>query len=317
MKSANAPRGLIADLITPLTEEGSIDGRGLGKLLDRLLPFSQALFLSSPQTGEGITLSSEQRLELLEKALVVIRGRTPVFFWITQDTEEKTRDLIMAARSTVEKRHYRGQVFWVDTPLYYHSNRGLPAFYQSLCSLVPGPFILHNDPALIRSLTRTLKRTNIRTAILKELVQFPQIAGLIFLGSLDRVHNYQRACHHRAKFRIYDGDESQFLDHPSMGGVVSPGANLAPKTWQRIAASALKLDRNQSYQADDHRQVWELGQYLRDLLEIYQRAPIILMKAVLLDLGVLNTDRSTVPFQETGDSGKRILDLLHHYGDDR
>jgi len=100
MEALTPPRGLIADLITPLKLDGSIDGKGLEGILDRVTPFAQAVFLSSPCTGEGKNLDSDERSDLLEKALDVIRGRIPILIWVTQDTEEKTRKTILTGSWT-------------------------------------------------------------------------------------------------------------------------------------------------------------------------------------------------------------------------
>lgn len=309
------PRGLIVELITPLRNDGSIDGRGLGRLLDRLSPFAHALFLASPNAGEGNTLSFAQRLELLEKALVVIRGRIPLLFWITQDTEEGTIEILLALKKVLERRRYEGRIFWVDTPLFYHSNRGLPAFYRNLTSMVEESFILHNDPKLIKSLGKPIKRNNIRTAILKELVHLKDIVGLIFLGSLDRAHNYQRASSSRTHFWIYDGDETNFLDHPSMSGVVSLGANLAPKAWQKITESSLRITADQDNYPDYLHRVWELGQYLRDLKDIYQSMPAAIVKGILSDKGIIETPIYTFPFVDVEESKLLIKELMTRFTD--
>jgi len=310
-----APRGLIVEPITPLTNDGSIDGQGLKKLLARLIPFSQGLFLSSPCMGEGKTLSAEQRVELFEEALVTIRGRVPLLFWITRDTEKDTRETLLALREILRKSSYPGEVLWVDSPLFYHSNRGLPAYYQNLCSLVSEPLVLHNDPELIRGLTKPFKRQNIRTAILKELASLPSMVGLIFLGSLDRAYNYQRACRTSAHFRIYDGDELQFLDHPSMGGVVSRGANLAPKTWQEITEASLQLRGDQKYDPEYLSTTWQRGQYLRDLVDLYGQTPVALIKQVLWDLGIIQTCFCTRPADHMEEAKERIKEMLDRYGD--
>ncbi len=118
MEVSISPRGLIIDLITPLKSNGDIDGRSLGKHLDRLLPHVQALLLASPYMGEGGNLKPPQREELLEKVLVVVRGRVPILVWISQDTEEKTTETLLLLRKVVETRKYTGPLFWVDTPLY-------------------------------------------------------------------------------------------------------------------------------------------------------------------------------------------------------
>ena len=315
MEVLTLPRGLIVELITPLRNDGSIDGRGLGRLLDRLSPFAHALFLASPNAGEGKTLSFAQRLELLEKTLVVIRGRIPILFWITQDTEEGTKEVLLALKKVLERRRYEGRIFWVDTPLFYHSNRGLPALYNNLSSMVEESFILHNDPKLIKSLAKPIKRNNIRTAILKELVHLKDIVGLIFLGPLDRAHNYQSASRSRAHFGIYDGDETNFLDHPSMSGVVSLGANLAPKAWRKITESSLRITADQDNYPEYPHRVWELGQYLRDLKAIYQSMPVAIVKGILADKGIIETPIYTFPFVDIKESKLLVKELMTRYAD--
>lgn len=315
MADSTAPRGLIADLITPLRSDGSIDGLGLERLLDRVSPCVEAVFLASPYAGEGKGLTPAQRSELVEKVSVVIRGQIPLLIWVTRDTEENTRDTFLLLKKGLERLGYTGQVFWVDTPLYYHSNRGLPAYYQDLGPMLEDPVILHNYPEFIKGLGKPLKRNNIRTGILKELVLLKDIVGLIFSGTLDRAHNYNKACSGRAHFRIYDGDETQFLEHPSMSGVVSVGANLAPGAWQKITRSSLQLTDGQSHYPDHFRQVLELGQYLRDLKEIYQQMPVAVIKETLSDMGIIETPLCTFPSEDVEEQKGRLKELMISYGD--
>ncbi|MBW1797517.1 MAG: dihydrodipicolinate synthase family protein [Deltaproteobacteria bacterium] len=315
MEALIAPRGLIVDLITPLKIDRSIDGRGLGRLLDRLTPHAQAIVLAGPGAGEGKNLELDQRLELVEKALVVIRGRIPVLIWVTGDTEEKTRKTLLTHKNVLEKRGYQGQVFWVDTPLYYHSNRGLPDHYDDLCSMVDQPFILHNDPEMIKGLAKPIKRNNIRTSILKELACLEKMVALIFQGSLDRANNYQRASRRRANFRIYDGDETHFLDYPSMSGVVSLGANLTPKAWQRITQSSLKLTGDPKDYPDSLQQVWESGGYLRNLMDIYHQMPVAIVKGVLSNMGIIETPTCAFPVENPEEPKRRVKELMTRFGD--
>ncbi|MBW2119388.1 MAG: dihydrodipicolinate synthase family protein [Deltaproteobacteria bacterium] len=315
MEALIAPRGLIVDLITPLKSDRSIDGRGLGRLLDQITPHAQAILLAGPGGGEGKNLELDQRLELVEKALVVIRGRIPILIWVTGDTEEKTRKTLLTHKNVLEKQGYQGQVFWADTPLYYHSNRGLPDHYEDLCSMVDQPFILHNDPELIKGLVRPIKRNNIRTSILKELAYLEKLAGLVFQGSLDRAHNYQKASRRRAKFRIYDADETRFLDYPSMSGVVSIGANLTPRAWQRITSSSLKLTGDQKDYPDSLKQVWESGGYLRNLIDIYYKIPAAIVKGVLSDMGIIETPTCAFPAENPEEPKRRVKELMAQFED--
>jgi len=315
MEASHLPRGLIVDLVTPLARGGAIDGRGLGRQLDRVIPHVQGLLISSPYMGEGNLLKPEQREELFEKCLVVVRGRAPIFMWISSKTTEKTRETLLSCKKIMEVRKYKNPVFWVDTPLYYHSNRGLRRHYEEMISLVDEPFILHNDPDLISSIGTAFKRNNIRTVILKELSILNGIRGLIFFGPLDRAYNYRKAVRARADFRIYDGDESYFLGHPSLSGVVSSGANLAPRAWQKITSSSLNLKGSQGDYPDYLQQVWETGGYLNKLKDVYSGHGPSFIKLVLKDMGVIEEDGGGRGFEDIALEVKSIRELMEKHED--
>lgn len=315
MGGASAPRGLIADLVTPLKENGEIDGRGLGRHLDKILPHVHAVFIASPYAGEGINLSTSQREDLLDKTLVVIRGRMPLFVWVSRKSEDETEQTVLLFRKRVEARNYKGPVFWVDTPLYYHSNRRLPTHYQNLSAMAGRSWVLHNDPALIGRLGRSFKRNNIRTAVLKGLAGMEEIQGVIFLGPLERAGNYQKAVRKRPEFRVYDGDESHFLRYPSMSGVVSAGANLAPKAWRKIVHASLNRPDGQEDYPDRLQQLWETGAYLQNLVEIYRSFPAPILKGALSEMGTIESPRSTLQVQDRGKKVKSIIGEMKNAGE--
>ena len=302
------PKGLIVDLITPGTADGVIDGAGLGRQLDRLMPYAQAIYVASPNAGSGTTLGIEQRADLFDKTLVVVRGEIPVLVWITGDSEEKTSEILEQYKKKLKIRKYNGTVIWVDAPLYYHSNRGLPEYYDKLCSQVDENIILHNDPDLIFQVNKRLKRKNIRTAILKELSGNKKICGLIFSGSLDRSYNYQRAVSSRNDFRIYDGDETHFLDHPGKSGVVSMGANIAPDEWNKITRIALSQNNEDSY-PDQLQQMWDRWDYLTELKNLYADKSASVLKRVLSDMGIIaaNNDDESKNIMDAADKIMKVM----------
>ena len=315
MAALSSPRGLIVDLVTPLKQNGDIDGRSLGRQLDRVLPHVQAILIAGPHLGEGGNLSAAQRAELMEKTLVVTRGQVPVLVWITRDTEQKTRETLGLLAKTLKTRKYKGQVCWLDTPLYYHSNRGLVSYYRSLTTLTREPWLLHNDPGLIDRLSRSFKRNNIRTAILKEILGIEEILGLLYSGSLDRAGNYQKATRARPDFKIYDADELRFLTHPSLSGVVSAGANLSPKAWNKIAEASLGLSDTHEDYPDRLRQIWITGQYLRTLLDLYSSQTVQVIKQVLSEAGIIESPTCTVPTEGGGEKVRAIIEEMKKFGD--
>jgi dihydrodipicolinate synthase/N-acetylneuraminate lyase len=315
MAVCNPPRGLIIDLITPLDESGRINGRGLGRLLDGVLPHVHGVLLAGPNMGEGRGLNASLREELLDKALVVVRGHVPLFCWITGTDENETLETLVLLKKRLQKRKYTGLVFWVDTPLFYHSNRGLPDYYGNAPFSSENPLVLHNDPGFIKRLDHPFKRSNIRTSILKVMaVGNEGVGGLIYLGTLDRAQNYQRAVRSRIHFRIYDGDESRFLDYPSMGGVLSAGANLSPQAWYKITNSSLHMHGEKAY-PDQMRQLWETGKKLRSMIEVYRHLPVRTIKGILAERGIIETAACTpITREEEGDTA-RLKEAMNLIGD--
>jgi dihydrodipicolinate synthase/N-acetylneuraminate lyase len=315
MAALSPPRGLIVDLVTPLKDNGDIDGRSLVRQLDRVLPHVQAVLIAGPYLGEGGSLSAGQRAGLMEKSLGVIKGQVPVLVWVTQNTEQETKETLGLLSKALKTRKYKGQVCWVDTPLYYHSNRGLVSYYRHLTTLTREPWLLHNDPGLIDRLARTFKRNNIRTAILKEILGIEEIRGLLYSGSLDRAGNYQKATRARPDFRIYDGDELRFLTHPSLSGVVSAGANLSPKAWSKITAASLGLGDTREDYPDRLRQIWEAGRYLRMLLDLYSPRAVQVIKGVLSEAGIIESPKCTVQTENAGEKVRSLIEEMKNFGD--
>lgn len=308
MEALTAPRGLIVELVTPFERGGEIDGRGLEKLLARVSSSVQGVFLAGPRAGQGTALSSALRADLLKQTILAMeKDPVPVFIWVTQESEDKTRETLLALDEAVRAHRHGAGLFYVDTPLYYHSNRGLPDLYKEFSAVAEAPFILHNDPSLIEGLATPFKRYNIRTAVLKELVGFNGLSGMIFSGSLDRAHNYQRACRQQPDFRVYDGDEARFLDHPSRSGVVSMGANLAPAAWGRIVQSSIQSSTNGADYPDRLRQIWDMGRTLHHMRDLYAETPAAIIKDALADMGII-----AAPV-EAGGATRNVRDRLKEW----
>jgi dihydrodipicolinate synthase/N-acetylneuraminate lyase len=308
MEERRPPKGLIVDLITPLCDTGGIDKKSLNSLLRRALPHVDGVLLGSPRIGEGRALDFDCRVELLEHAMALIDGERAILFWISGESSEETKEILSALEDRVSTCAYKGLVFWLDSPLYYHSNRGLSAYYEKITSLARNPFVLYNDPGLIKILDKALKRANIRTNILKELGGMEGIKGLVSCGSLARANNYQRCLRNRSDFRLYDGGETRFLEHPSMSGVVSMGANVAPETWGIITRASLGMGKD-----DDPGRLFEMGTLLKDLLRIYQENPVGMIKKALYDLNVIDSPACTPKTEPFHGNVTPLVEFLSHH----
>ena len=283
------PEGLIVELVTPLSPSGDLDAISLAGLVERAAVAADGLLVGGPEAGEGLALPFEVRVELIAQTLTLLEGRLPIFFGITGSTPEETRDLALSVRELIDSQGYRGEVFLADLPLWYHSNRGLPQFYQGLLAEVDLSLILLNLPEVVHQRAFLFKHRNLRTQVVKKLGGLPMIVGLIYRGELRRVLNYHLAAVARPTFAFYEADENRFLTRPGAWGVVSTGAQIYPEAWQRVTQACLHPEEV----VDDftaRRQLWEESTRLLNLASLYRPAPASLLKAALAARGILACD---------------------------
>ena len=281
------PKGLIIALVTPFDEKGMVDWASLNGLIERAIPFGDGLFIGESLSGEGLFLPNRMRQELLQVAIETVGGRKPLFLCPTSGTPEETLSNVEKLEKELLHHLRERAIFWVDIPLWYHSNRKLPLLYQEWAKRTPLPILLYNNPFLISRMNRSLKRNNIRTAVLKLLAENEQIVGLIQAGDLKRTLHYQRAVRSRRDFRFYDGDERNFLNQPSSSGVVSWGANLLPAEWRDIVDASLNL-------AEDPARTFPLlkqRQKVHALSQTLRLNPAKSLKFALRRLGLITHDK--------------------------
>ncbi len=228
------PEGLLIELATPLTPTGALDGPSLARLLARVVPAAAALVAGSPGVGEALELPRSLRLELFNALGENLPPNLPLFFSITGATPEDTQTLAAQLEEELKRQPTLRPVYWVDLPLWWHSNRGLPQTYLNLSRGLSRPLVLMNHPHLIRGKTRPLKHVNLRTAVFKKLTGLPGVAALIYQGEIRRFLHYYAAVAARPEFMLYEADEHRFLT-PARG----PGSGFgrSPALSGRLASS--------------------------------------------------------------------------------
>jgi 4-hydroxy-tetrahydrodipicolinate synthase len=304
------PRGLICPLVTPLKADDALDMATLERLIAQAGVGADAVLIGDVLWGEGLQLSPDTRIEMARATLDIVQGKWPVLITITSETSEATLELVARMESFIERSGYSGSVFWVDYPVYYHGNRGLPQFYEAMARDTAIPLILGNHPGLIHRRKRRMRHKNIRTSVLKKLSAVDRIQGLIFSGSLKRSINYHKAVRHRGEFKFYDGDEAAFIKQPSSDGVVAGGANLLPQAWHEITWSSLnRYDVQQQY-ADHVSQIWETGVMVQEFHDLYAKSPAAVLKRMLHVAGVLPNAHTASGTRPTDKTQNRAVETI-------
>lgn len=280
------PAGLVVELVSPLTPTYTVDPAGLARLLQHCLPAAAGLMGGSLQVGEALAWEAAGRLALFRELLQLLPPNVPLFFCLTAGDPAATRTLAQDLENLLAAAGKPPPVFWVDLPLIYHSNRGLPQYYRELATVLSRPLILWNQPEIVRPRRPAFRHGNLRTAVVKKLATLPGIAGLVFHGSLRRLLHYHTAAARQPDFVFYEADEERFLHRPGSRGLVSAGAQLFPQLWQQVTLACLFLQEMEATR------LWSWSRLLLQLIQAYRPFPAPLLKVALQELSVL--EKATV-----------------------
>ena len=99
-----------------------------------------------------------------------------------------------------------------------------------------------------------------------------------------------------------------------MGGVVSVGANLAPGAWEMITQSSIQLHAHRENYPDRLQQIWESGDYLKNMVALYGQAPTAIIKTILSEMGTIGTPEMLTSVEIEHDSIKALKTLMHDFG---
>ncbi len=208
--------GLWIALITPFS--GSrVDETALRKLVRELRESGVKGFVPLGTTGEGPTLSDDERRRIL-KVCLEEAGDVPVVPGTGTYSTEKT------IRRTIEAAEIGAQGAMVIAPYYNKpTQEGLLAHYRAVASATDLPLLLYNIPA------RT--GINLEPETVAELAELPTIAAIKEAsGNLSQISEIHALA--GDKLSILSGDDGLTLPicHVGGRGVVSVVGHILPGT---------------------------------------------------------------------------------------
>jgi dihydrodipicolinate synthase/N-acetylneuraminate lyase len=92
------PRGLIGCPVTPLRDDGSLDLKGMEKLIDFLIVKGVDGLALTMHLGESLNLSSEERKKIVEVSIKTAAGRVPVIVHVSLPGTRQVLDLACHAQ---------------------------------------------------------------------------------------------------------------------------------------------------------------------------------------------------------------------------
>ncbi len=232
-------KGSMVAMVTPLTNEQTLDMSALEKVIDFHLTNKTDALVVVGTTGEAATLSQDEKSQVIRAAVEQVNGKIPVIAGTAAQSTQQTID------NTKQAQALGVDGVLVMTPAYIKPpQRGLIAHYKALAFQTDLPIILYNVPG--------------RTAVdlLPESVQaLSHIDNIVAIkeasGSLKRAKQLIKMC--GGSLDIISGDDALNLDLMRLGavGAISVTANIAARQMHEVLVLALKGRWDEAKALDD------------------------------------------------------------------
>ncbi len=223
-------QGSLVAIVTPM-KDGAVDLRALRELVEWQLVEGTDGIVPCGTTGEGVTLTAQERADVVRTVVETVRGRAAVIAGAGSNATHECIDAVKRAKEL------KADAALVVTPYYNKpTQEGLYRHYMAIWEAARFPVIAYNVPS--------------RTAgdILPETVARLAKAGAI-VGIKEATANMDRQVQlverlGKDALSYLSGDDFTVLPYIACGGhgVISVVANVAPRAMKDLVAAAQRGD---------------------------------------------------------------------------
>ncbi|MEJ2609883.1 MAG: 4-hydroxy-tetrahydrodipicolinate synthase [Candidatus Thiodiazotropha sp.] len=227
-------RGSMVAMITPMSEDGSLDYNALRALVAFHIQQKSDAIVAVGTTGESATLDEEEHCEAIRRVVDYADGQLPI---IAGTGANSTREAISLTECAKEAGV---DACLLVTPYYNKpTQEGLFQHHKAVAEAVDIPQILYNVPG--RTACDMLPETIARLASIPNIIGVKEATG-----DLSRLQRLKELCD--PDFELYSGDDATGCEFLLQGGhgVISVTANAAPRLMHDMVAAALAGDRAQA-----------------------------------------------------------------------
>lgn len=224
-------QGSIVALVTPMTEDGSVDDAALKKLVEFHIEQGTDAIVAVGTTGESATLDDDEHVFVIETVVRAVNGRIPV---IAGTGSNSTREAIYL---TWCAKRAGADACLLVTPYYNKpTQEGLFQHFRAIAEEVDIPQILYNVPG--RTGCDMLPETVGRLAQIDNIVGVKEATG-----KLERLGQIRELA--GPDFAIYTGDDATSREFCLLGGngSITVTGNVAPKLLRDMLWAAMQGDR--------------------------------------------------------------------------
>lgn len=269
-QQAQIIQGSIVAIVTPMLENGSVDWKGLEKLVEWHIEQGTNSIVAVGTTGEASTLSMAEHAQVIKEIIRVANKRIPIIAGTGANSTHEAIEL------TKEAKELGADAALLVTPYYNKpTQEGLYQHYKAIAETVDLPIILYNVPG--RTGVDMNNETVIRLADLSNIVGIKDATGDIPRGQA-LIQGLQGKA-----MTVYSGDDVtayQLIAHGARGNI-SVTANVAPKHMSELCAVAL---------SGDHAKAEQLNHQVAQLHDmLFSESNPIPVKWALHEMGLIGT----------------------------
>jgi 4-hydroxy-tetrahydrodipicolinate synthase len=193
---------VLTAIVTPFREDGSVDFDAFQRLAQHLVDNGSDGIIVAGTTGEGPTVSDDERLDLIGAAIDAIGDRATVV--ATTGTYSTAHSAYLT-----ERAHERGaDAFLVVTPYYNKPpQRGIVAHFEEVAKASDRPIVVYNIPS--------------RVIVNIEPDTISRLAEIETVRAVKQAHDDLAEARHivATGLDLYAGDDPLLLPFLELGGV--------------------------------------------------------------------------------------------------
>ena len=278
--------GVITAMVTPFTEDRSVDEAAARKLARHLIEHGSHGLVLAGTTGESPTLDDEEKLSLL-RAIRDELGTDVLLICGTGSNDTRHSERLSAAAADAG-----ADAVLAVTPYYNKPNRaGILAHYRAVAKAAGVPVLLYNIPSRVV--------VNLPPDLLAELAQIENVVG-VKQANDDELQPIDG-------LRVLAGNDGVFLRTLEMG---EPGGIL-------VASHLVGREMREMYdavQGGDTDRAREIDQSLAPIYAVLGKTNPIPVKAGLELLGICSA-RARLPIVEADDEQRaEVRQALEAHG---
>ena len=290
-------KGSAVALITPFDETGAIDWPAFDALLTFHLENQTDALVITGTTGEVSTLTDEEQINLIKRAVEVVEGKIPIIAGTGINDTRHTIELSTKAQAA------GADALLLVTPYYNKANhQGMLLHFTKIADAVSIPIILYHVPG----------RTG-ATLTVEQVVELAQHPNIVAIKDATGDLSYTKALANQVdleQFAIYSGNDDLIYDILDLGGkgVISVLANVLPQETHQICQSYFEGDTETSHKLQND--------YARLIDSLFVEVNPIPVKYMMHLMGY-NQNTYRLPLWEPSEQVKTelesLLPVVKHY----